>query len=388
MNIIVYTFPFRGHSMQAIMIANYLSSKSHKVTVDTSPKFFHYISPSIVKQECLYRFFKFEDDGKQGDILSCAEGVLSTTTKYAKHFNKNVDLIIYDSMAYWGKYVAERNNIKSISLFTIQPFNKHHFNEYAYEYLKGYTSEYTTKKDFFRNIHVYQVVAKKKFDLADDFSFDDFFCARGHYNIVLLPKSICKFANELEDSYSTFTPLLKLTNDKFNKNDSIYIATGSMINDLDFLVSCIDALLCFKKNMHISSGKHTEYLQKKYDKYKNIKFYEFAPQKSLLKKASVFITHGGTNSICEAIATKTPMIVIPLVNDEFINAEMIVQNGIGIELKNDLSFIKSNLGCAYEKITQNNSYAEKIGLIAKEINHNRVLERIDEIVEGDSYEKL
>ena len=209
MNIIVYTFPFRGHSMQAIKIANYLSSKCHKVIVDANSNFFHYISPNIVKQECLYEFFEFEDDSKKDNILNCAEGVLVTTNRYANQFDQNVDLIIYDSMAYWGKYIADKYNIKSISLFTIQPFDKQHFNDYAFEYLRGYTSKYATQKDFFRNIHIYQVVAKKKFNLTDDFSFDDFFCARGLYNVVLLPKSVCKFANELEDSYSAFSPMLE-----------------------------------------------------------------------------------------------------------------------------------------------------------------------------------
>lgn len=388
MNIIVYTFPFRGHSMQAIKIANYLSSKCHKVIVDANSIFFHYISPNIVKQKCLYEFFEFEDDSKKDNILNCAEGVLVTTNRYANQFDQNVDLIIYDSMAYWGKYIADKYNIKSISLFTIQPFDKQHFNDYAFEYLRGYTSKYATQKDFFRNIHIYQVVAKKKFNLIDDFSFDDFFCARGLYNVVLLPKSVCKFANELEDSYSAFSPMLECNSEQPDKNDSIYIATGSMISNLDLLISCIDSLLCFEKDMHISSGKHTEFLQNKYSNYKNINFYEFAPQEKLLKQASVFITHGGTNSMCEAIASKTPMIVIPLVNDEFLNAEMIVQSGIGIELENDLSVIKNNLSYAYESIIQNNSYAEKISTIAKEINYNRVLKIIDEIVEGDNYEKL
>lgn len=384
MHIIVYTFPFRGHSMQAISIANYLADKGHTVTVDAAQAFFQYISPKIKKQECLYGFLKFLDKNKKDNLLNCAEGVLVTTQRYIRNFRVKADLIIFDSMAYWGKYIAEKQKIPSVSLFTIQPFTKELFNNYAFDYLKNYTCEFDSQKEFFRYLHIYQIVAKKKFEMLDDFTFDEFMCARGNTNIVLLPKAICKFSNDLGSSYRVFSPMIDRKDEIVKKNKSIYIATGSIISNMNLLISCIDVLLPYEREIHISSGKYTYQLKYTYAKYVNIHFYEFAPQIELLKQASIFITHGGSNSVCEAIAARTPMIVIPLVNDEFLNAEMIVERGIGLQIDNDSIAIKSTLGRLCEKIWDDVTYIDRINEIAKEIDCKRVLETIDEIVKDNN----
>lgn len=380
-NIIVYTFPFRGHSMQAIDIANYLSKKGHFVTVDANPMYFQYMLPEIKKKECLYNFLKFEDN-KKGNILDCAEGVLVTTQKYAKQFNEKVDLVIFDSMAYWGKYIADKNKIPSLSLFTIQPFTNDNFNNYAFDYLKTYMSKFNSSKDFFRNIHIYEVIAKRKFELTNDFSFNNFMCARGDTNIVLIPEAICKFSRDLNASYKAFSPILDCDDENFDKKNIIYIATGSMISDIKLLTTCIDTLFSMGKEIHVSSGKHTKTLEELYEKYNDVYFYEFAPQIDLLKKAAVFITHGGTNSICEAIAMKTPMVVIPIVNDEFLNAEMVVNSGIGLTIENNLSTIKDKLKEFCEQLLSDPTYSKNIKAVSKEVDSNKVWKAIEEFL-GD-----
>lgn len=55
-------------------------------------------------------------------------------------------------------------------------------------------------------------------------------------------------------------------------------------------------------------------------------------QLEILKKADVFITHGGMNSINEAIFYRVPMIVIPICTDAFENAKRVNELGIGIKL--------------------------------------------------------
>ena len=66
---------------------------------------------------------------------------------------------------------------------------------------------------------------------------------------------------------------------------------------------------------------------------KNVKFYNYANQTELLKKSNLFITHGGYNSIIESIYYGVPMIVIPLVNDQFLSGYFLEKYGVAVVVK-------------------------------------------------------
>ena len=57
--------------------------------------------------------------------------------------------------------------------------------------------------------------------------------------------------------------------------------------------------------------------------------YRYAPQRDVLKRAAVFVTHGGANSVTEAIAAGVPMLVAPMCNDQFHQAFFVERAGIG-----------------------------------------------------------
>jgi len=55
----------------------------------------------------------------------------------------------------------------------------------------------------------------------------------------------------------------------------------------------------------------------------------YVPQLEILRRASAVITHGGANSVMEAIAYGVPLLVAPLCNDQFHQAHFIERAGIG-----------------------------------------------------------
>jgi zeaxanthin glucosyltransferase len=56
---------------------------------------------------------------------------------------------------------------------------------------------------------------------------------------------------------------------------------------------------------------------------------EYAPQRELLKRAALAITHGGLNSVMEALAAGVPLLAIPITGDQFGVASRIVYTGVG-----------------------------------------------------------
>jgi MGT family glycosyltransferase len=61
----------------------------------------------------------------------------------------------------------------------------------------------------------------------------------------------------------------------------------------------------------------------------NVLVLPYVPQLALLPRASAMITHGGANSVMEAIAFGVPLLITPLCNDQHHQAHMITRAGIG-----------------------------------------------------------
>ncbi|GAE89803.1 macrolide glycosyltransferase [Acetivibrio straminisolvens JCM 21531] len=72
---------------------------------------------------------------------------------------------------------------------------------------------------------------------------------------------------------------------------------------------------------------------------KNYRIYNEVPQLSVLKQADIFVTHGGMNSVSEALVHGVPMVVIPFMSEQPTNARRIEELGLGKKL--DYSTINS-----------------------------------------------
>ncbi len=120
-----------------------------------------------------------------------------------------------------------------------------------------------------------------------------------------------------------------------------------------------------------------------------IEIMKWAPQLDILAVASVMITHGGLGTIRECIANEVPMIVIPMIYDQFENAGRVVVHGLGKKiLREELSAatidaalrdvvgdsqVKSNLARMSANF-QNQDHLI-VQAFEKLINHTAVIER-------------
>ena len=59
---------------------------------------------------------------------------------------------------------------------------------------------------------------------------------------------------------------------------------------------------------------------------------EFLPQVRLLGNAAAAVTHGGNNSVTEAVTFGVPLVVLPFSTDQFAGAEAIEREGFGVAL--------------------------------------------------------
>jgi UDP:flavonoid glycosyltransferase YjiC (YdhE family) len=59
----------------------------------------------------------------------------------------------------------------------------------------------------------------------------------------------------------------------------------------------------------------------------------YVPQREMLQRASVFVTHGGYNSVAESVRAGKPMLVIPLAIDQPVQAHYVASAGFGVSLR-------------------------------------------------------
>jgi len=59
---------------------------------------------------------------------------------------------------------------------------------------------------------------------------------------------------------------------------------------------------------------------------------DYAPQRALLARAAAFVTHGGANSVMEAMSAGVPLLLSPVCNDQPVQAHFVTRAGVGLEL--------------------------------------------------------
>jgi zeaxanthin glucosyltransferase len=62
----------------------------------------------------------------------------------------------------------------------------------------------------------------------------------------------------------------------------------------------------------------------------NVLAVRYTPQLELLPHVSAFVTHGGANSVMEALYFGVPLLIHPICNDQFHNARFIEEGGVGL----------------------------------------------------------
>ncbi len=58
----------------------------------------------------------------------------------------------------------------------------------------------------------------------------------------------------------------------------------------------------------------------------------YAPQRQLLPRASAFLSHGGANSVMEALTEGVPLLLLPICNDQPVQAHFLTRAGAGLAL--------------------------------------------------------
>jgi MGT family glycosyltransferase len=123
--------------------------------------------------------------------------------------------------------------------------------------------------------------------------------------------------------------------DEVGDQPMIYISLGTIFNArADFYRLCFEAFANSEYRVVMAIGDKTD-PQLLGEIPANFIVRPSVPQLEILRRAALFITHGGMNSVNEGLAADTPLLLIPQGADQFLIARRIQQLGAGKMLRRE-----------------------------------------------------
>ena len=168
----------------------------------------------------------------------------------------------------------------------------------------------------------------------------EFFANRQSLNIVFTSRYFHLAGDEYDDTYKFVGPSMDARGSDQSRDREgavgagplIYISMGTIFNDLPhFYRACFEAFGGAKYRVLMTTGKADPASLGVAPE--NFELHEFARQLEILPQASLFITHGGMNSVSEALWHYVPLLVLPQHGDQHLVAARVTELGAGLMLR-------------------------------------------------------
>jgi len=283
------------------------------------------------------------------------------------------DYIIHDSGIGFIKYVCRDLNIPCISSVSLFALNREMFLRSPALFSDLYSVQLESNVE---------VVVKAVDQIAEDCSIEhryyhDFFdnyVSKENLNIVYTSMEFQPHLDLLDNSFhfsGNSLELRKILESKRNYSFSrarkmILISFGSFLSSSQTNVDIYKSFINYFRNypatfvLNIGSISKEEFDQIP----DNFILENGISQLELLELVDLFITHGGMNSVSEAIQLNTPMIVLPQMTDQFVVAEQVEKVGIGLNYRTyNIDFCK--IEYLISKILSDKSYQENVRYMAE-----------------------
>lgn len=329
MKAVILTTDKFGHVNPAIHLAGKLIKEGWEVILPNDLKFENVIADIGAKfiDHSLFDFYyETAHDMKpfEGTKRNTA-AILKILPKLLEYLeDEKPDLVISDRVFAWGRLAADKLDIPVIT-FSATPFmNADLIIKYGLlwdslqlESIRNLRAIIPAIRNFEKLGRMLKISVA---DLADILSNNE-----TAVNVVFTSKEIHPVSERYNSSYKFLGPAINPGD--FDEDpgfevpeDAAYISLGTIYNDdLEFFRTVRDYYVENGRNVIISvQDKIAKKL--KFEDYPNIIHGSYLPQKAILPRVKYFITHGGFNSLNESIYAKTPMISIPQMMEQKLNA--------------------------------------------------------------------
>jgi len=331
-----FCIPAHGHTNPTLNVVRELTSAGHQVFYFSFEQFREKLERvGAVFIGCDGYDFEMEDKGNADrvgkDKAFATELLVSSTLALDEMTTKKIgeiqpDLIVSDSIAFWGKLVAMKHHLPYVSSTTTFAFNR-----FSAKYMRE--TPWDIAKMLFAMPHINRQIRRLQEKGYPVKGILDIVQNDNETNtIVYTSKLFQPCAETFSDRYHFIGPSIRPIEEPMTKTaeKTVYVSLGTVNENGAFYRSCIRALENTDWQVIVSMGANPERFQ---DLPENIKIYESVDQMAVLSIADAFITHCGMNSVSESLYFQVPLVMFPQTPEQGAVAKRTEELGAGVILK-------------------------------------------------------
>jgi len=336
----IFNVPAHGHTNPTLPVVAELVRRGAHVRYFTTPEFRAQIEglgatfvdiapllpPDAVRPDS--NLFRLADT-----LLRATESVVAT---WLPELRRNPpDVIVHDSLCPWGRTLARLlgvPSVGSITTFVLSPAaalsSPALLGEVAGMWVAGAAARQSFRRVAARLRAQHGVSYRSPLSVLSQM---------GETNVVYTSPTLQPAADQRSGRFSFVGPSLSNTHRPldFDLKDGVplvYVSLGTLRNDAPmFYRACLRAFEHEPVQIVLSVGAAVE-VAALGPVPPNVTVRRSVPQLAVLARTSVFVTHGGMNSVHEALAFGVPMLVVPQGSDQRLVGERVRAVGAGLLL--------------------------------------------------------
>ena len=335
MKIAWFCIPAHGHTNPTLGLVKALTEAGHQVWYFSFEEFREKIeNAGAAFIGCDGYDFEMEDkenaDRVGKDKAFATELLVSSTLALDEMSSRIIgeikpDVIVSDSVAFWGKLAAMKHQLPYVSSTTTFAFNRYssrYMRENALDIVKMLLAMPRINKQL-KRLRDKGYPVKSLLDVVQNDNNTN--------TIVYTSKYFQPCSDTFSDRYHFIGPSIRPVTDPVEKTaeKTVYISMGTVNQNRPFYRSCINALAATGWQVIISMGTNTDHFE---DLPGNIQVYESVDQMAVLSVADAFITHCGMNSASEGLYFGVPLVLFPQTPEQDAVAKRTEELGAGVRL--------------------------------------------------------
>ena len=336
MKIAWFCIPAHGHTNPTLGLVKALTEAGHQVWYFSFEEFREKIEGAgATFIGCDGYDFEMEDKGNADrvgkDKVYATELLVSSTLALDEMTARMIDeikpdIVVSDSVAFWGKLAAMKHGLPYVSSTTTFAFNRYsakYMQESVWDIARMLIAMPRINKQI-KRLREKGYPVKSILDIVQNDNDTN--------TIVYTSRYFQPCSETFSDKYHFIGPSIRPITKPVEKtaDKTVYISMGTVNQNREFYRNCISVLASTGWQVIISMGTNTDRFE---NLPENIQVYETVDQMAVLSIADAFITHCGMNSASEGLYFGVPLVLFPQTPEQDAVARRTEELSAGVRLK-------------------------------------------------------